>query len=96
MGFLALTLTLSVCVKCATVNTTQADYDKQLFMAEQLGYVLREAEDDDKSGACQPDEEQDGKNVHAEMRDRGHSLYCMGAAALCKHAAGAAPMVNSA
>ena len=43
MGFLALTLTLSVCVKCATVNTTQADYDKQLFMAEQLGYVLRKA-----------------------------------------------------
>jgi hypothetical protein len=64
-------------------------------MVEQLGYVLCEAQDDDESGACQSGEEQDGKNVHAEMRDRGHPLYCMGAAVLCKYAAGTPPMVNS-
>ena len=41
-------------------------------MAEQLGYVLRETQDDDESGACQSDEEQDCKYIHGEMRERDH------------------------
>lgn len=38
-------------------------------MAEQLGYVLREAQDDDESGACQPDEEQHCKYIEAKVRE---------------------------
>ena len=41
-------------------------------MAEQLGYVLCEAQHDDESGACEPDKEQDCKYLNAEMRERTH------------------------
>ena len=41
-------------------------------MAEQLGYVLRETQNDDESGTCQSDKEQDCKYIHGEMRERDH------------------------
>ena len=42
-------------------------------MAEQLGYVLRETQNDYESGACQPNKEQNCKYIHGEMRERGHT-----------------------